>query len=101
MKTHVKNQTNEEIQFEFGQLIRKLRLGKNLDQQTVALQAGISVGAIKNLESGAGATLKTLVAMLRVLGHVDDLLAIAPTPTLDPLTITRTANARARASRKA
>ena len=101
MNTQVRHQTVDELQFDFGQRIRKLRLSKNLDQQTVALRAGISVGAIKNLESGAGATLKTLIAVLRVLGHVDGLLAIAPTPTLDPLTITRTANARERASRKA
>jgi transcriptional regulator with XRE-family HTH domain len=97
MNTQVRHQTIDEIQFDFGQRIRKLRLSKNLDQQTIALQAGISVGA----ESGAGATIKTLIAVLRVLGHLDGLLAIAPMPTLDPLTITRTANARERASRKA
>lgn len=95
-----RHQTIDEIQLDFGQRVRKLRLNKNLDQQTVAAQAGISVGAIKNLESGAGATLKTLIAVLRVLGHVDGLLAIAPTPTLDPLTMTRAALGRERASRK-
>jgi transcriptional regulator with XRE-family HTH domain len=100
METQAKHQTIGEIQFEFGQRIRKLRLNKNMDQQTVAEQSGISVGAIKNLESGAGATLKTLIAVLRVLGHVDGLLAIAPTPMLDPLTITRTTNVRERASRR-
>lgn len=95
-----RHQTTDEIQLDFGQRVRKLRLNKNLDQQTVAAQAGISVGSIKNLESGAGATLKTLIAVLRVLGHVDGLLAIAPMPTLDPLTMTRAGQGRERASRK-
>lgn len=96
-----KHQTVDEIQLDFGQRVRKLRLNKNLDQLTVAAQAGVSVGALKNLESGKGATLKTLIAVLRVLGHVESLLAIAPTPTLDPLTMTRAAQGRERASRKA
>lgn len=100
-KQITRHQTIEEIQLDFGQRIRKLRLSKNMDQQTVGAQAGISVGALKNLESGKGTALKTLIAVLRVLGHVDGLLAIAPTSTLDPLTMTRAVQGRVRASRKA
>lgn len=100
MYASTKHQTIAEVQIDFGQRVRKLRLNKNLDRQTVASQAGISVSAVQNLESGKGATLKTLIAVLRVLGHIDGLLAIAPTPTLDPLTMTRSTQGRERASRK-
>lgn len=92
--------TNDEAQADFGKAMRQLRLSKNLDQKTVAAQAGISVGAIKNLESGAGATLKTLISVLRVLGRLDSLKALAPVPTLDPLQMLRTAKSRQRASRR-
>lgn len=95
-----KHQTIDEIQLAFGQRIRKLRLNMNLDQQTVADRAGISVGSVKNLESGTGATLKTLIAVLRVMGKVNGLMSIAPVPTLDPLNMPRAAQSRQRASRK-
>ena len=59
--------TDEEWAVLFGTHIKNLRLQKNLGQEALAEEAGISPGALKNLENGQGATLKTLIKVLRIL----------------------------------
>ncbi|KQW45049.1 hypothetical protein ASC77_19910 [Nocardioides sp. Root1257] len=52
----------------------------------VADLANTSVGALKNLESGRGANVRTLIRVLRALG-LDDWLGTlyVPRPTFNPL----------------
>lgn len=50
-----------------GNDIKNFRLRKNLDQRTVAEEAGVALSALKNLEGGKGATLRTLLRVLNVL----------------------------------
>ena len=83
-----------------GERLKALRLNQNLDQMTLATRAGISVGALKNLERGSGSTIKTLVAVLRILGREDWLSTIAPVATINPLNMPRASQQRQRASRK-
>ena len=45
---------------ELGRQVRALRLRQDLTQQQVADRAGIALNAVKNLESGKGATLHSL-----------------------------------------
>lgn len=92
--------TIAEQEAQLGERLRALRLNQNLDQITVAERAGISVGALKNLEGGAGSTIKTLVAVLRILGREEWLLTIAPIATIDPLNMPRASQQRQRASRR-
>lgn len=92
--------TIAEHEAQLGERLRALRLNQNLDQVTLAERAGISVGALKNLENGAGSTLKTLIAVLRVLGRQEWLLTIAPIATINPLNMPRASQQRQRASRK-
>jgi transcriptional regulator with XRE-family HTH domain len=61
-----------------GGRIRSLRIGRRLTQAELAETANVSLGALKHLESGAGATVRTLVKVLRALGREDWL------ETLDP-----------------
>lgn len=93
------NLTPEEMESELGAKLRALRLSKNLEQATLAERAGISVRALRNLEGGQGSTLRTLVSVLRALGREAWLQTIAPVATINPLTLTRTAAPRQRASR--
>jgi len=92
------NMTPEEMEAELGEKLKTLRLTKDLDQATLAARAGVSVRALRNLESGSGCTLKTLVSVLKALGRTDWLMSIAPVATIDPLTLTRDAQPRQRAS---
>ncbi|HUG72898.1 MAG TPA: helix-turn-helix transcriptional regulator, partial [Steroidobacteraceae bacterium] len=70
----------------------------NIDQQTLAARAGISVGALKNLENGRGSTIRTLVAVLKALDRADWLSTIAPVASINPLTHTESATPRQRAT---
>lgn len=84
----------------FGERLKALRLSQNLDQMTLAARAGISVGTLKNLESGAGSSLKTMIAVLRILGREEWLATVAPIASINPLTLPRAARQRQRASRR-
>jgi len=58
----------EQLERELGLQVRGLRKSRGLTQQRLAEQANTSLGAIKNLESGQGATTRTLARALRALG---------------------------------
>lgn len=93
------NLTSEEMEAELGEKLRRLRLNKNLNQQTLAGRAGVSVRTLRNLESGRGSSVNTLVRVLRALGRESWLQTVAPVPTINPLTLTRFAEPRQRASK--
>jgi len=95
MKT---SKTPVELEADIGETLKALRLRKNLDQKTLAERAGISLSAVKNLERGAGSSLKSLVSVLRALGREDWLQAIAPVASVNPMTMTHAASPRQRAS---
>ena len=91
------HQTIEELETALGSSLKALRLDRNIDQQSLAAQAGVSTGALKNLENGKGSTLKTLVSVLRALDRADWLTTIAPVASINPLTHTESATPRQRA----
>src|SRR5512147_2163267 len=91
---------SREPEVELGRQIRTLRLSKNLLQLELADRAGIALNAVKNLESGKGATLHSLVQTLRILDRADWLRTLAPTVSISPLQMLRTRRPRQRASRK-
>jgi len=93
------NMTPGEMEAALGEKLKSLRLSRNLDQKTLAERAGLSVRALRSLEAGQGSTVKTLVGVLRALGRQDWLNTIAPVATINPLTLTRDAQPRQRASR--
>ena len=91
--------STEEWEIELGQQVRNLRLRHNLDQQTLAGQAGVGLSALKNLESGKGATVKTLIKVLRALGRASWLETLAPAVSISPMQMLKTRSVRQRASR--
>ncbi len=91
------NLTPEEMEADLGDKLRTLRLNRNIDQKTLAEHAGISVRALRNLESGAGATVKTFVCVLRALGRQEWINTVAPI-AINPLALTREAKQRQRAT---
>lgn len=91
--------SNTELEARVGASLKALRLDRNIDQRTVAARAGIGLNAVKNLESGRG-TIRTLIAVLRVLERESWLATIAPVATINPLTLPRGAAPRQRARRR-
>ena len=93
------HQTVDEVEVVLGERLKSLRIHKNLDQATLAKQAGISVRTLRNLETGGGSSLRTLIQVVRGLGREAWFETIAPVPSINPLMLTRKALPRQRASK--
>jgi transcriptional regulator with XRE-family HTH domain len=94
--------TSEELEVLLGSRLRELRLLKNLDQQSLAIQAGVSLNALKHLESGRGAHLSSLIKVLRALDRGDWLETLAPAVSISPMQMLgRGRRERKRARRRA
>jgi transcriptional regulator with XRE-family HTH domain len=72
---------SDQLEAALGARLRSLRIAKRLTQAELAEQANVSVGALKHLESGSGATTTTLVKVLAALGRADWIEMLAPPPT--------------------
>jgi transcriptional regulator with XRE-family HTH domain len=92
--------TPGELETELGIQVRDLRIRQNINQQTLASQAGVALNSVKNLEAGKGATITSLVKILRSLGRADWLLTLAPEVSISPLQMLKSKSKRQRASRK-
>lgn len=90
--------SDEDILKELGARLRRERLNRNLTQQELADQAGISRGSIAKLEGGSNSSLKTLVRTLRALGIVSRLDVALSEPEVSPLQLAAT---RGRSRRRA
>lgn len=94
------NLTPAEWERELGSSLRELRLRQNVDQRSLAERAGVALNAVKRLEGGKGATVSSLVKVLRALGREDWLAALAPAVSVSPLHMLKTGKPlRKRASR--
>lgn len=91
--------TPKEMEAVIGGYLRTYRIHRNIDQATLSARAGISVRALRNLETGNGSSLHTLCTVLKSLGREGWLDVIAPVPSINPLMLTRQAKPRQRASK--
>lgn len=92
--------TPEELEFSLGEDVKALRLQKNIARKILCERAGISVSALRNLEGGKGATLKTLIRVLKALNRESWLEQISPRTSINPLHLTKEKEQRQRARRK-
>jgi transcriptional regulator with XRE-family HTH domain len=90
--------TADEWEIELGQHLRNERLRRNIDQRQLALQAGIALNAVKNLEAGKGATVSSLIKVLRALERVEWIGSLAPAVSISPLQMLKSGPGRQRAS---
>lgn len=79
-----------------GEQVRALRLDRGLDQASLGELADVGVTSIKNLENGRGSSLRTIVRVLRALDATSWLESLAPTPTVSPIDLLRSAEATPR-----
>jgi transcriptional regulator with XRE-family HTH domain len=89
-----------ELESLLGENIKNFRLQKGLHRDDLSNQAGISISALKNLENGEGATVKTLVRVIRALGREDWIEAVAPAISINPLHMVEGKKTRQRAPRR-
>ena len=92
--------TPQELEVALGDSLKALRLQKNLNRQILCERAGISENALRHLEGGKGATLKTLIRVVRALDRESWLTGISPQVSINPLHMIREKQPRQRASRR-
>lgn len=93
--------TNDAWEAELGRRLRALRLDRTFTQQELADRANVSLGAVKHLEQGAGATTTTLAKVVRALGQEGWVDALAPpAATFSPLKLLEQRRGAARQGRR-
>jgi transcriptional regulator with XRE-family HTH domain len=92
--------TSNELEERLGSRLRELRLLKNLDQRTLAERAGLSLNAIKHLESGKGARVNSLVKVLRAMDKAEWLETLAPTVSISPMQMLKTGSREPKRARR-
>jgi transcriptional regulator with XRE-family HTH domain len=85
-----------ELQSVLGEQLHSLRLSRNLDQRTTAEKSGISERALRNLETGRGSTVESLLRVLKALDSLEGIEMLAPKPSVNPLALLRSAKTRRR-----
>jgi transcriptional regulator with XRE-family HTH domain len=87
-----------EWEVKIGAQIRRIRIRLNYEQTKLAEMSGISITAMTNLENGKGATIKTLIKVLRAVNREEWLDTLAPPLSVSPLQLLRTRKPKVRAS---
>ena len=92
--------TSAELEQLLGSRLRELRLRKDLDQNSLAERAGISLNAVKHLESGRGARVNSLIKVLRALERTVWLDTLAPMVSISPMQMLKSASREPRRARR-
>ena len=96
----ITNKTTSELMITLGQNLRDIRLRQNIDQRQLAERAAVALNVIKNLEGGKGATVTSLIKMLRALDREAWLDTLAPQISISPLQMLKQKPTRQRASKR-
>ncbi len=65
--------------------LQEIRLSKNVTQQQLATEAGVSLRTITRLESGDGVTLDVFIRVISALNLEKSLETLLPDPSIRPL----------------
>lgn len=81
---NVYSMTDDAIAMELGTRLQRQRLNRNVSQEQLASEIGVSKPTIIQLEKGQG-KLITLIAAMRALGMLDQVNAIVPDVAASPI----------------
>lgn len=70
---------------ELGQRLAQLRLNRNLMQDALAAEAGLSLRTLTRIEAGEPSQTVNVLRVLRVLGLLENMEAMVPPPPVSPL----------------
>ncbi|MEX0847154.1 MAG: helix-turn-helix transcriptional regulator [Ilumatobacteraceae bacterium] len=76
------------LEQQLGLALRRRRVAQGVTRAALADRANVSAGALRNLETGAGANVTTLVRAVHALGADDWLTQLEPAPApFSPLAV--------------
>ena len=85
MALHPEDMSDTALLAEVGERVRRERLNQNLTQEELARTAGIGRIVLTRIEGGKGATLRSLLKILRALGKISQIDAFLPEPGVSPV----------------
>lgn len=77
--------SDEAVLKEVGRRLARTRLERNLSQEQLAIEAGVSKATIERLEAGEPAKSTSLIRVLRPLGRLEALDRLLPEPLPSPI----------------
>lgn len=77
--------SDETVLHELGRRLARTRLERNVSQEELAAEAGVSKSTIERLEAGRPVKLDSFVRMLRALGQLPILDRLIPEPLPSPV----------------
>ena len=77
--------SDEAVLQELGQRIARYRLNRNMTQDALATEAGVSTPTVQRLENGQSTQASNLIRILRALKLLDNVDALVPEPAISPL----------------
>lgn len=92
--------TTDELVAELGEQLRAQRLRANLTLDDVAKKTGMSINAVRRLESGAGSTLASFVSVVKALNREAWFSTFKPAVTVNPLQLLAQRQPRQRAYKR-
>ena len=79
------SQAPHDLQSQLGSRLAKLRLARNVTQQTLAARSGVGLRTLRRLEAGQPTSLDTFVRVVIALGLHEGLLAALPQNRIRPI----------------
>ncbi|HBE23834.1 MAG TPA: transcriptional regulator [Verrucomicrobiales bacterium] len=79
--------SNQQIEVEMGDRIRRRRLDMNMSQAELALRAGVARRTITSVEHGQGCSLQTLISLVRALRALAWIDQFLPEPEISPMAL--------------
>lgn len=77
--------TDQTILAELGRRLARTRLERNISQEELATEAGVSKSTVERLETGRSVKLSSFLRVLRALGQLDVLDRLLPEPLPSPI----------------
>ncbi len=77
--------SDEALLRQLGERLLQYRLNRNMTQEALAKEAGVSVRTINRVEKGHSTQLSNFFRLLRSLGLLDNIDALIPEPALSPI----------------
>jgi transcriptional regulator with XRE-family HTH domain len=77
--------SSKQIEIALCKQLRKIRLARNITQEKLAEEAGLSIRTIYTLEKGLGVSLDTFIRVLIALNIQHNLEVLLPDPEIKPI----------------
>jgi len=77
--------TSNQIEATLCKKIEQIRLSRNITQEQLSKDAGISLRTLRRLEKGEGVSMDTFIRIMMALGIQHNLESLLPDPSIRPV----------------